>query len=140
MNIRKADISDASAICRICTDDLGYKCSEEFVLNRLKNIDGSREAVFVAETDGTVAGFIHAESYKMLYFEPVINILGLAVSRDYRRQGAGRALILCAESWGKELGINAVRLNSGYSRKEAHEFYRAMGFDDEKMQIRFLKK
>lgn len=139
MNIRKADINDASAICRICTDDLGYECSEEFVSNRLKNIDVKREAVFAAEIDGAVVGYIHAEIYNTLYFESMINILGLAVSRDYRRQGIGRALITCAENWAKEQGINIVRLNSGNSRKEAHEFYRAMGYDNEKMQIRFLK-
>ena len=139
MNVRKADINDASAICRICTYDLGYECSEEFVSNRLKNIDWSREAVFAAEIDGTVVGYIHAEIYNTLYFASMINILGLAVSRSHRRQGIGRALITCAENWAKEQGINIVRLNSGSSRKEAHEFYRAMGYDNEKMQVRFLK-
>ena len=33
-----------------------------------------------------------------------------------------------------------IRLNSGLSRKDAHEFYRKLGFDNEKEQIRFLKK
>ncbi|MDE6131809.1 MAG: GNAT family N-acetyltransferase [Oscillospiraceae bacterium] len=139
MNIRKADISDAPAICKICTDDLGYKCSEKLVLNRLKNIDGNREAVFAAEIDDTVVGYIHAEIYNTLYFQSMINILGLAVSLDYRRQGIGRALLSCAENWAKEHGINIIRLNSSNSRKEAHEFYRAMGYDDEKLQVRFLK-
>lgn len=140
MNVRKADINDAPAICKICAEDLGYECSEELVLNRLKNLDAGREAVLVAEIEGSVAGFVHAEKYELLYSEPMINILGLAVSSERRRQGIGKALISGAENWGKELGINTVRLNSGHSRKDAHEFYRAMGFDDEKLQLRFIKK
>lgn len=140
MNIRKAEIYDASAISKICTEDLGYECSGEFVASRLKNIDGRREAVYVAKIDGTVVGYIHAEIYNTLYFEPMINILGIAVSSDYRRQGIGRALLSRTEEWGKENGVKFVRLNSGGSRKEAHNFYRAMGYDDEKMQVRFLKK
>ena len=39
----------------------------------------------------------------------------------------------------KEKGINKVRVNSGFSRKEAHEFYRSLGYNNEKEQIRFLK-
>lgn len=140
MNIRKAEINDASAISKICTDDLGYKCTVELVSDRLKNIDGKRETVYVAEIDGTVVGYIHAEIYNTLYYESMINILGIAVSSDYRRKGIGRALLSRAEEWGKESGVKIVRLNSGGSRKEAHDFYRAMGYDDEKLQVRFLKK
>lgn len=140
MNIRKAEINDAYAISKICTEDLGYKCTVELVSDRLKNIDGKRETVYVAEIDGTVVGYIHAEIYNTLYYESMINILGIAVSYDYRRQGIGRALLSRAEEWGKENGVKIVRLNSGGSRKEAHDFYRAMGYDDEKMQVRFLKK
>lgn len=106
----------------------------------MKNIDIKREIVYVAEIDGTVVGYIHAEIYNTLYYETMINILGIAVSSDYRRQGIGRALLSRTEEWGKENGVKFVRLNSGGSRKEAHNFYRAMGYDDEKMQVRFLKK
>lgn len=139
MLIRKADEKDASAICKISHEDLGYECNEEFVLKRLMEIDERRENVLVAETDNIVVGYIHAEVYKTLYFETMINILGLAVSADYRRQGVGRKLLSQAEMWAKELGISKVRLNSGGSRKETHEFYRAMGYDNEKEQIRFMK-
>ena len=140
MNIRKAEINDAYAISKICTDDLEYKCTVELVSDRLKNIDENREVVYVAETNSTVVGYIHAEIYNTLYYESMINILGIAVSSDYRRQGIGRALLSRAEDWGNEQGINIVRLNSGGSRKEAHNFYSAMGYNDEKMQVRFLKK
>lgn len=44
------------------------------------------------------------------------------------------------ETWAKECGIRMIRLNSGMARTEANEFYRKQGFDNEKEQIRFLKK
>ena len=139
MNIRKADEKDAFAIGKISREELGYECDEEFVLRRLIELDNRREIVFIAEIDNIVVGYVHAEVYKTLYFESMINILGLAVLSDYRRQGVGRKLLSRAEMWAKELGINKVRLNSGGFRKEAHEFYRAMGYDNEKEQIRFMK-
>lgn len=140
MVIREAKITDAAAICHISSKDLGYECEESFVKERLEKLDSSREIVFVAEAGGKVAGYVHAEVYNLLYFESMVNILGLAVSSDCRRQGAGKALMKRVEEWAKERGIKEIRLNSGGTRKEAHEFYRAIGFNDEKMQVRFLKE
>ena len=139
MIIREATIEDAFAICNISCSDLGYDCSCEFVSTRISNLDKGREQVFVAEVNGIVAGYIHAEKYQTLYAEPMINILGLAVSSKFRRHGIGRMLLNCTECWANEEGINKIRLNSGTSRKEAHSFYRAMGYNNEKGQIRFIK-
>lgn len=44
-----------------------------------------------------------------------------------------------AEQWAKENDIYTMRLNSGLSRKEAHQFYRALGFDEKKEQLRLVK-
>jgi len=140
MYIREAKVTDAAAICRISSKDLGYDCEGAFVKERLSNLNAGREVVFVAEVNDVVAGYVHAEVYNLLYFESMVNILGLAVSSDCRRQGAGKALMKQVEEWAKEKGIKEIRLNSGGARKEAHEFYRAIGFDDEKVQIRFLKE
>ena len=139
MIIREATIEDAFAICNISCADLGYDCSCEFVSTRISNLDKGREKVFVAEVNGIVAGYIHAEKYQTLYFEPMINIQGLAVSSEFRRRGIGRMLLKRAEHWANEVGIHKIRLNSGASRKEAHSFYRAMGYSNEKGQIRFIK-
>lgn len=138
--IRNAKTNDADDICRICCDDLGYNCSADLIKMRLEELDLSREQVFVAEFDNNVIGFVHIEDYKTLYFDELANLLGLAVSKNYRRQGVATALIKRVEQWAKDKNINMIRLNSGSSRKEAHEFYRALGFDNEKEQIRFLKK
>ena len=139
MIIREATIEDAFAICNISCADLGYDCSCEFVSTRISNLDKGREKVFVAEVNEIVTGYIHAEKYQTLYFEPMINILGLAVSSEFRRRGIGRMLLKRAERWANEVGIHKIRLNSGASRKETHSFYRAMGNKKEKGQIRFIK-
>lgn len=138
--IRKADIQDAEAIAEISSKDLGYDCTAEFVKNKLSGLNMSREAVFVAENENSIIGYIHIEKYDTLYCETLANVLGLAVKSDSRRKGAGRLLMEAAEKWAKDMGAKGVRLNSGGSRTAAHSFYRAAGYDNEKQQIRFLKE
>lgn len=137
--IRQAKIEDYKDICKICCDDLGYNCSEELVKERLKGLDKNSERVLVAVYNSEVVGYLHAQIYKTLYFEELINFLGLAVSKEYRNKKVGTKLVNEIENWAKENGIKKVRVNSGLSRKEAHEFYRSLGYNNEKEQIRFLK-
>ena len=137
--IREVSIDDYMAIQQICEKDLGYSCDPKLVKIRLTNLDKERECVFVAVQDNIVTGFIHVEKYEMLYHQAMANVLGLAVSEEYRHQGLGRALLTAAEKWAIERGISEMRLNSGGRRKEAHCFYRNSGYTDEKEQIRFIK-
>jgi len=137
--IRQANVADYEEISRICTEDLGYECKKELVKTRIENIDGAREAVFVAVIDGKIIGFLHVEKYKVLYFEDMANILGLAVAREYQHLGYGKALVEASEQWAKNNNIHMLRLNSGIGRTKAHGFYRAIGFLDEKEQKRFMK-
>ena len=129
--IREANVNDYIDIHKICYQDLGYDCNADLVKERLKNLDASRERVFVAIIDGKVVGYVHAEQYNTLYFE--------SLSKAYRRRGCGKALMRVVENWAKVCGIHAVRLNSGKARTEAHKFYRSIGYDNEKAQIRFFK-
>lgn len=87
-----------------------------------------------------VSRYIEEHITDDLSVDELANLLGLAVSKNYRRQGVAKSLILQVESWSRERNINMIRLNSGSTRKEAHAFYRALGFDNEKEQIRFMKK
>ena len=166
VKIRQAAASDISAMNELFQKDLGYtECRLEIVENQFAGLDNSREAVFVAEANddsgtlgcisedslgGTsdvspdkrtsrIAGVIHVEKYNVLYFPTMANILGLAVAADFRRQGIGSALLKRAEEWARENGAISMRLNSGKSRKQAHEFYRAQGYIDDKKQLRFIK-
>ncbi|CAI3257655.1 GNAT family N-acetyltransferase [Enterococcus cecorum] len=137
--IRKYEISDHVDICKICNKELRYNCEKSLVSKQLENLNEDREMVFVAELNARVVGFIHVEKYNVLYLDSMVNILGLAVLSNYQEQGLGRKLIDAAIQWAKEMGIYTLRLNSGINRKEAHQFYRRIGFGEEKEQYRFIK-
>lgn len=138
--IRKADVSDSASICKISSEDLGYECQIELVHLRMENLDASREVVFVEEDNNKVVGYVHVEKYNLLYFETMGNVLGLAVTEEYRRKGVGSRLMNAVEQWAKDNSIHFIRLNSGITRIGAHIFYKSLGFEEEKEQKRFIKK
>lgn len=156
VKIRQATTSDIPAMNELFRKDLGYEeCTLEIVEKQFAGVDNSREVVFVAEADAEctdshdgssetrpshITGVIHVEKYNVLYFPTMANILGIAVAADFRRQGIGSALLKRAEEWARENGASSMRLNSGESRKQAHEFYRAHGYIDDKKQLRFIKE
>ena len=162
VKIRHAAASDIPAMNELFQKDLGYaECTLEIVEKQFAGLDNSREAVFIAEAESTyasgdshdgspdvtsdarlfpIAGVIHVEKYNVLYFPTMANILGIAVAADFRRQGIGSALLKRAEEWARENGAGSMRLNSGESRKKAHEFYRALGYIDDKKQLLFIKE
>ena len=153
VKIRQATTSDIPAMNELFRKYLGYEeCTVEIVEKQFAGLDNSREAVFLAEAECTgahygtpdnsprIAGVIHVEKYNVLYFPTMANILGLAVAADYRRQGIGSALLKRAEEWAHENEACSMRLNSGESRLQAHDFYRAQGYTDDKKQLRFIKK
>ena len=150
--VRKITIDDAEDICKICSQEMGYECAPALVKSKIEKLDLKREAVFVAEVETSkeqeffhraesqLVGFIHVERYDVLYFESMANILGLAVKKDFQKQGLGKALLLAAENWAEENGIRLMRLNSGVNRTDAHGFYEHLGYVSEKEQKRFLKR
>lgn len=130
----------AAAIAALCTKELGYQTSPEEMKEKLRAVlNHPQHKIFVAVVDGRVVGFIHAVSYETLFLPPLKNLLGLAVAADYRRRGIGTALLDAVEEWAKESGADGVRLNSGSTRTDAHQFYRKHGYGLEKQQLRLIK-
>jgi GNAT superfamily N-acetyltransferase len=62
------------------------------------------------------------------------------VDKEFRRQGIGAKLMKKAEDWAKENGYAEIRLRSGGQRKEAHEFYKAIGYENINWQQLFRLK
>ena len=138
--IRMAAAGDAEAIRRINLLTLGYDYGSGETANRLAAIMGKpNDRVFVAETGGCVAGYIHGSDYDCSYMLPLKNIMALGVLEEYRGLGIGRALVGALEEWAKSDGCAGVRLVSSSYRTGAHEFYLRCGYNMRKEQKNFIK-
>lgn len=140
IQVREAVVSDYLAIAEISRNELGYDCSDELVEEKLKNVlESNREKIFVAVSSNQVIGYIHGENYDVLYFQHMKNVMGIAVLKEYQNKGVGTSLLNAVEDWAVSANAYAIRINSGASRKESHEFYRSKGYGLEKEQIKFMK-
>ena len=103
---RIASKEDAKSINDISKNELGYSdCTESLVLQKFQKIDFENEVVFVAEYKKKVIGFIHAQIYDVLYYESMVNILGLAVDSKFTKNGIGKSLMAKVEEWTKSKNI-----------------------------------
>lgn len=141
LTIRRATLDDLDSILSLA-DQLGYPTSSEAMTNRLTSIlSTSDKVIFVADPgDGKAAGYIQASQHISLEVDPLVEIDGLVVSQDHRRQGIGGMLIASVEDWARSLGIPTVRLHTNIIRKEAHRFYNDLGFVINKTQYSMVKK
>ncbi len=141
MTIRPARPEDAAAIQLLSRECMGYDYPLESTRERLENayLD-ENQCILVAELGpDVVVGYIHLQNYDTLYFDPMKNILALAVATEFRRRGIATRLYTEAEEWAMETGASGIRLVSGAEREDAHAFYRRMGFEEKKLQKNFRK-
>lgn len=139
--LRRARASDAPALAQLCSGSMGYAAGEGQVRRRLEGLlPDDSQLLLVAEAQGRVVGYLHAQSYQVLYAPAMKNILGLAVLPQWRRRGIASALLTAAEEWARGTGAEAVRLCSGEERAGAHAFYRARGYRCDKRQLNFKKQ
>lgn len=138
--IREAALADCSAITRLNREEMGYDYPREKTFVKLQAcLANPAHRILVAEWGGEVVGYLHLEEYDVLYAGHMANVLGIAVSSAWRRQGVGRALLSAGEAWARSKGAVAVRLVSGEARKGAHAFYQNLGYTGNKLQRNFKK-
>ena len=98
--IREAIESDVNAIWQLNCDEMGYQYSlDDTVQNIARLLSSNADKIFVAVSDGLVVGYVHANDYDLIYAPHMKNIMGIAVSSEYKRQGIGRALLQEVEHW-----------------------------------------
>lgn len=94
-------------------------------------IRASGQELLVAEADGKVVGTM------VLFIVPNLSHGGLpwagvenvVVDSSCRRAGIGRLLMYYAASQAKKSGCYKIQLISDNRRKEAHKFYRMLGYE-----------
>lgn len=138
--IRKVMLSDTDDIYHINKTSLGYDYDSAKQRNKIQNvINDPSQVIFVADTGNKVVGYIHLVNYDVIYADNYKNCLGLAVDNDYKRMGIGSALLSHGENWAKENGAVGIRLCSGIERENAHKFYLANGYTENKIQKNLRK-
>ncbi len=138
--VRIARPEDADRLASLC-DQLGYPTLPSDVVERLGNVQTDESVVYVAETStGEVIGWVHAYVSRLMVCDRFVEIGGLVVDVNHRRNGAGQLLMQAAERWACENGCDEIRLRSNIVRESAHRFYTALGYQVIKTSYTFHKK
>jgi len=132
---------DVPQVAALCTA-LGYPTSAEEVARRFEGLLARPDnGMFVGQDEATrtVYGWLHVYGVRLLETNGYAEIGGLVVMQSVRKSGIGRALVRASESWAYAHSYDEVRLRSGLHRDEAHQFYVAIGYTQEKASYMFKR-
>ncbi|WP_171040875.1 GNAT family N-acetyltransferase [Marinobacter alexandrii] len=137
MSIRPAvlaDKHDIERLAQVLTPAAEAKQQSGDALSLLLNSNDHR--IWVADSGGTIVGWLHAYLAVRVGVAPFIEIAGLIVDERYRGEGTGSKLVAEATSWAESIGL-AVRVRSNSKRGATHKFYQSQGFKLLKQQYVF---
>lgn len=137
---RKARIEDFEEIAGLC-DQLGYQTDPTDIPVRLKHInDLDQHAVFVAELDHKVIGWIHVYVCPLLVSPPQSQLGGLVVNEDQRGKGIGEKLLQQAEAWSRIHSCQLLTVYTNITRSRTHAFYENLGYQNIKTEYVMRKE
>jgi len=133
-------LGDAERVAQLATQ-LGYPSTPQQVSARFARLlTDSEHVVYVAELgDGPVIGWVHVFVKQTAESDPQAEIGGLVVDESHRERGVGKLLMSHAEQWARTRGLRSVYLRSNVIRKDAHTFYRSLGYRVVKTQTAFCR-
>lgn len=86
-------MEDANSIYNLNCSEMGYEYPVDKTKNKLEHLlKSNKDKIFVATVQSIVVGYIHANDYDTIYAPHMKNIMGIAVSSEYKKKGIGRAI------------------------------------------------
>jgi len=131
VTIRQAVASDAPAVASLLAQ-LGYPVDEGAAAARIeRHRMSASDVLLVAEAEGEVAGLaaLHV-SLAVEYDGDAGKLSAIVVDERRRGHGIGRALVAAVEREARARGCVLLFLTAAERRRDAHEFYRALGFEE----------
>ncbi|PIW35684.1 MAG: N-acetyltransferase [Nitrosopumilales archaeon CG15_BIG_FIL_POST_REV_8_21_14_020_33_23] len=135
MSITKATEKDMPSILELLyeldrptpIDDKEIKAFQ----NKIKDyFSDSQKIILLAKQDSKSVGLVNVILLRRLNREKLaMYIPELIVTKELRNSGIGKKLIQHCITFAKKKGCYRIRLESGNQRKESHQFYKNLGFE-----------
>jgi ribosomal protein S18 acetylase RimI-like enzyme len=146
LSIRTFDEADRDAVValapRLCIGvapwrdpDAVVAAALEWVADSMARAASKDGALFVAERDGQVVGFVSVSTRQHFTGELDAYIGELVVDPRAERTGVGAALVGQACQWASDAGLRRISLETGAANDGARLFYSRLGFDEEDMRL-----
>ncbi len=133
-------LGQANAIS-LLSHQLGYKSDGNETLNQLEKIIANKDnCVFIATQNQIIVGWIHAFYTIRVETQPFVEVAGLVVHEEYRKQQIGKHLIEAVSVWAIPFHCNKIIVRCNEIRSETHKFYQNLGFALKKKQFIFELK
>jgi len=150
LRVRRAAPGDADAISRLAREVAAEPEGWLLTLGTWRSSSEERRgirllrrhpdaALFVAETSEGIVGRLSVTRDHYPSSQHVAD-LGLMVARDYRRRGAGRALLEAAVEWARASGVSKLELHVFPHNEAAIKLYELFGFEREGYRKRHYRR
>ena len=150
MKIRTATATDLAAVMTLVPrlaatgsppgrDAAQIQQSDAQSVKRALTAPASGEALFVAEEQGELLGFIHLKTV-VDYFsqEPIAHNSDVVVAATAEGKGVGKALMSSAEDWARTCGYTMVQLHVLTDNTRARSMYERLGYSAE--WLKYIKR
>jgi len=132
MRIVKMQLEHVAFVAEMERQCFSDPWSEKSVASEL---DNPLSLWLIAEVDGVVAGYVGSQTVL-----DSADMMNLAVSPSFRRQGIGERLVNCLTEELKEKGVKTLLLEVRISNEPARELYQKLGFEVVGKRPRYYEK